>query len=87
MTSTTMPACSWGLGEKHSVSATISLSSFHCQTCAAATFMTPMNHEWSKSGSRYPTFEEAEYTPSLVFTIAPDSTCVPIWGCQSTAAI
>ena len=27
-------------------------------------------HEWSKSGSRYPTFEEAEYTPSLVFTIA-----------------
>ena len=27
-------------------------------------------NEWSKSGSRYPTFEEAEYTPSLVFTIA-----------------
>ena len=27
-------------------------------------------HEWSKSGARYPTFEEAEYTPSLVFTIA-----------------
>ena len=27
-------------------------------------------HEWSKSGSRYPTFEEAEYTQSLVFTIA-----------------
>ena len=27
-------------------------------------------HEWSKSGSRHPTFEEAEYTPSLVFTLA-----------------
>ena len=26
--------------------------------------------EWTRSGTRYPTFEEAEYTPSLVYTIA-----------------
>ena len=38
--------------------------------------------EWTKSGTRYPTFEEAEYTPSLVYTIAVVCTAwsVRLWS-------
>ena len=41
--------------------------------------------EWSRTSGRFPTFAEAEYTPSLVFTIAVAVTAWAHrigWGCQ-----
>ena len=43
--------------------------------------------EWSRTSSGFPTFAEAEYTPSLVFTIAVAATAWAHkmgWACEST---
>jgi len=41
-------------------------------------------HEWHRSGSKFPTKEEAEYTPSLVFTLA---VCLSTWAVRRGFAI
>ena len=41
-------------------------------------------HEWRREGTNYPTKEEAEYTPSLVFTLA---ICLTAWAARQGYAV
>ena len=64
-TSTTMHACSWGPVAEGRRFARISMATTSC-SCGHI----HAQGEWARSSQGLPTNEEAEYTPSLVFTLA-----------------
>ena len=81
-TLSTMPACSMGPGGRGSKFVTMYLTELaQLPLLRCGHLHDP--HEWRRDGTNYPTKEEAEYTPSLVFTLA---ICLTAWAARTQSS-